>query len=210
MDPATVILIICVVGALIVIGLPIAWYNKLVRLRQLIRESWGNVDVQLRRRYDLIPNLVNTVKGYAAHEREVLERVVEARNRAAASRGAVGEQSRDEEQLVQATRQLFAVIENYPQLKSSQNFLALQQELVNTEDRIAAARRFYNGNVREYNVSRTTFPTMLVAGFGDFPPQDYFEVDDYSVRAAPVVNMSAGALGVQAAAPSVGQGSGAA
>ena len=91
---------------------------------------------------------------------------------------------------MKATRQLFAVIENYPQLKASQNFLALQQELVNTEDRIAAARRFYNGNVREYNVSRTTLPTMLVARMGDFPPQDYFEVDDYTVRQAPVVTMA--------------------
>src|SRR3954465_8332067 len=187
-----VLLIACVVGGLVLIGLPIAWYNKLVRLRQLIRESWGNVDVQLKRRYDLIPNLVNTVKGYAAHERETLEAVVEARNRAAASNGPIGEQSRDEEQLVLATRRLMGVAEAYPQLKASQNFLALQQELVNTEDRIAAARRFYNANVREYNVSRTTFPTMLVAGLGDFPPQDYFEVDDYTVRQTPVVSMTPG------------------
>ena len=158
---------------LIAIGLPLAWYNKLVRLRQLIKESWGNVDVQLRRRYDLIPNLVNTVKGYAAHERDTLERVIEARNRAQANHGAVGSQSEDERRLVDATKQLFAVVEGYPQLKASTNFLALQQELVDTEDRIAAARRFYNANVRDYNVSRTTFPTMLVAGFGDFPPQDY-------------------------------------
>src|SRR3954451_15026353 len=129
-----VLLVVIVVAGLIVIGLPIAWYNKLVRLRQLIRESWGNVDVQLKRRYDLIPNLVNTVKGYAPHERDVLERVIAARNKAAASTGKVGEQSQEEEQLVKATRQLFAVIENYPQLKASQNFRALQQELVNTED----------------------------------------------------------------------------
>ena len=181
-----------VVGAaiLVAVALPIAWYNKLVRLRQLIRESWGNVDVQLRRRYDLIPNLVNTVKGYAAHEREVLERVVEARNRAQANHGTVGSQSEDERRLVDATKQLFAVIEAYPQLKASANFLALQKELVDTEDRIAAARRFYNANVREYTISRTTFPTMLVAGFGDFPPADYFEVDDHTIRAAPVVSLS--------------------
>src|SRR5437868_5034661 len=115
MDQGTVVLlVVIVVAALIVIGLPIAWYNKLVRLRQLIKESWGNVDVQLKRRYDLIPNLVNTVKGYATHEKDVLERVVEARNRAQASRGAVGAQSDDERRLVDATRQLFAVIENYP------------------------------------------------------------------------------------------------
>jgi LemA protein len=189
-NPATIGLIVVVGVVVLAICLPLAWYNKLVRLRQLIRESWGNVDVQLRRRYDLIPNLVNTVKGYATHERDVLERVIEARNRAQANTGAVGSQSADERQLVDATKQLFAVVENYPQLKASANFLALQRELVDTEDRIAAARRFYNANVRDYNVSRTTFPTMLVAGFGDFPPQDYFEVDDHTVRAAPAVSLS--------------------
>jgi LemA protein len=189
-NPATIGLIVIGVAVVIAICLPLAWYNKLVRLRQLIRESWGNVDVQLRRRYDLIPNLVNTVKGYATHERDVLERVIEARNRAQANTGAVGSQSADERQLVDATKQLFAVVENYPQLKASANFLALQRELVDTEDRIAAARRFYNANVRDYNVSRTTFPTMLVAGLGDFPPQDYFEVDDHTVRAAPAVSLS--------------------
>jgi LemA protein len=177
------------IALLIVIALPIAWYNKLVRLRQLIRESWGNVDVQLRRRYDLIPNLVNTVKGYAQHERDVLDRVIDARNRASANHGAVASQSEDERRLVDATKQLFAVVESYPQLKASANFLALQRELVDTEDRIAAARRFYNANVRDYNVTRTTFPTMLVAGFGDFPPEDYFEVEDHTVRAAPVVSV---------------------
>ncbi len=161
-----------------------------MRLRQLIRESWGNVDVQLRRRYDLIPNLVNTVKGYAAHEKETLQAVIDARDRAIANTGAIATQAQDEQNFIRATRQLFAVVESYPDLKASQNFLQLQQELVNTEDRIAAARRFYNGNVRDYNVSRTTFPCMVVAGFGDFPPQDYFEVDDYTVRQAPVVSMS--------------------
>ena len=190
MDSTTLLFIAAAVGLIVLVALPLAWFNKLVRLRQLIRESWGNVDVQLRRRYDLIPNLVNTVKGYATHEKDVLERVVEARNRAQANTGAVGSQSEDERRLVDATRQLFAVIENYPQLKASANFLALQRELVDTEDRIAAARRFYNANVRDYTVSRTTFPTMLVAGFGDFPPADYFEVDDHTIRAAPVVSMS--------------------
>src|SRR4051794_15138356 len=184
-DPRLVMLIVVGAAILVVVALPFAWYNKLVRLRQLIRESWGNVDVQLRRRYDLIPNLVNTVKGYATHERDVLERVIEARNRAQANTGAVGSQSEDERRLVDATKQLFAVAEAYPQLKASANFLALQKELVDTEDRIAAARRFYNANVRDYNVSRTTFPVMLVAGFGDFPPADYFEVEDHTVRAAP-------------------------
>ena len=105
----------------------------------------------------------------------------------AGATGAIGQQSADEQHLVQATKQLWAVAEKYPDLKASANFLALQQELVNTEDRIAAARRFYNGNVRDYNVTRTTFPTMLVAGMGDFPPADFFEVDDYTVRNTPAV-----------------------
>ncbi len=190
MDPAIVFLVIAVVMLLIVLGLPLAWYNKLVRLRQLIRESWGNVDVQLRRRYDLVPNLVNVVKGYAQHERETLQMVIDARNRAQANSGAIGAQAEDERKFVSATRQLFAVAESYPQLKASANFVALQQELVNTEDRIAAARRFYNANVRDYNVARSTFPTMMVAGFGDFPPQDYFEVDDFTVRQPPAVAMT--------------------
>ncbi len=190
MAPIVPILIIFFVIALVVIGLPIAWYNKLVRLRQLIKESWGNVDVQLKRRYDLIPNLVNVVKGYADHEKQTLDAVIEARNRAQQNEGNIGAQAQDEQQLVRATRQMLAVAEAYPQLKASQNFLALQNELVDTEDRIAAARRFYNANVRDYNVSRTTFPTMLVAGLGDFPPADYFEVDDYTVRQAPAVSFA--------------------
>jgi LemA protein len=176
------------IGIVVVaVCLPLAWYNKLVRLRQLIAESWGNVDVQLKRRYDLIPNLVNVVKGYAAHEQRVLEEVTAARNLAAASRGAIGQQSKDEQNLVDATRRLIAVAESYPTLRANENFLALQQQLIDTEDRIAAARRFYNANVRDYNVSRTTFPTMLVAGLGNFPPHDFFEADDYTVRQAPEV-----------------------
>jgi LemA protein len=190
MNSSIVAIIVALVVLLAIIGLPIAWYNKLVRLRQLIRESWGNVDVQLKRRYDLIPNLVNVVKGYAQHERSTLDEVIAARNRAQANSGNVGSQADDERKLVAATRQLMAVVEAYPELKASANYLALQQELINTEDRIAAARRFYNANVRDYNVSRTTFPTMLVAGMGDFPPADYFEVDDYTVRQAPAVSLS--------------------
>lgn len=187
-DTPCVLWVAALAVALLVIALPVAWYNKLVRLRHLIRESWGNVDVQLKRRYDLIPNLVNVVRGYATHEREVLERVIDARNRAADNSGPVAEQARDEQELVRATRQLFAVVEGYPQLRSSENFMALQQELVNTEDRIAAARRFYNANVRDYNVSRTTFPTLLVAGLGDFRAEDYFEVEDSTIRQAPPVS----------------------
>jgi LemA protein len=189
MSPNAVLVIIVIVVLLLIVGLPLAWYNKLVRLRQLIRESWGNVDVQLRRRYDLIPNLVNTVKGYALHERETLALVLEARNRAQANHGAIGSQAQDEQRFVTAARQLMAVAEAYPELKASQHFLALQQELANTEDRIAAARRFYNANVRDYNVARSTFPTMIVTGLGDFPPADFFEVEEITVRQAPAVSL---------------------
>ena len=165
-------------------------YNQIQQKDEAVKAGWSEVLNEYKRRADLIPNLVNTVKGYAAHEPDVLERVVEARNRAQANHGTVGSQSEDERRLVDATKQLFAVIEAYPQLKASANFLALQKELVDTEDRIAAARRFYNANVRDYNVTRTTFPTMLVAGFGDFPPQDYFEVEDHTIRAVPAVSLT--------------------
>jgi LemA protein len=133
-------MIAVLIAIFVIFGLPLiyllAQYNALVSLRNYIRESWSNVDVELKRRYDLIPNLVATVKGYAAHEREVLERVTELRNRCAANNGPVADQSRDEVQLVDALKQLLVVVENYPQLKADQNFLQLQKELVNTEDRI--------------------------------------------------------------------------
>ena len=156
-------------------------YNRLVSLRNYIRVSWSDVDVELKRRYDLIPNLVAAVKGYAAHERGVLERVAELRNRCAANNGPVADQSRDEIQLVTALKQLLAVVENYPQLKADQNFLKLQTELVNTEDRIQAARRFYNGNVRDYRNQCETFPSNLVArGFGFKSEGDFFSVPPWS------------------------------
>ena len=151
-------------------------YNGLVNLRNYIRESWSNVDTELRRRYDLIPNLVATVKGYAAHEREVLERVTNQRSRCILSTGSPGEQARDEVQLVDALKQLLAVVESYPPLKADQHFLQLQRELVTTENRIQAARRFYNGNVRDYQNKRETFPSNLVAGLFHFPPAEFFTV----------------------------------
>ena len=163
-----------------VIFVPALWvivqYNSLVSLRNYIVEAWSNVDTELKRRYDLIPNLVATVKGYAAHEQSVLERVVELRNRCAANNGAVGDQARDEGELVKALKQLLVVVENYPQLKADQNFLKLQAELINTENRIQAARRFYNGNVRDYRNKRETFPSNLVAGMFNFAPYEFFSV----------------------------------
>jgi LemA protein len=165
-------------------------YNALVGLRNYLRESWSNVETELKRRYDLIPNLVAVVQGYAAHERAVLERVTELRNRCAANNGAVADQSRDEVQLVAALKQLLAVVENYPQLKAAGNFLRLQTELVNTEDRIQAARRFYNGNVRDYRNRCETFPSNLVAKlFGFKPGGDFFSVPP-SVREVPDVDFA--------------------
>ncbi len=162
----------------------VATYNTLVALRNYIRDAWANVDTELKRRYDLIPNLVATVKGYAAHERETLERVTQLRVQCMASQGRPEEQAVDENQLVAALQRLLAVVENYPQLKADQHFLELQHELVNTEDRIQAARRFYNGNVRDYRNKCQTFPSSLVAGLFGFEPQDYFQVPP-SVREVP-------------------------
>jgi len=163
-------------------------YNGLVRTRNHVRESWAGIDTELKRRYDLIPNLVETVKGYAAHEREVLERVTAARSRAVASTGSPGSQAADENELVGALRQIFALREGYPQLKSDRNFLELQRELVNTEDRIQAARRFYNGNVREYNNRCQMFPSSVIAGAFGFAPGEYFEVEHSGVRAPVAVD----------------------
>jgi len=173
--------------ALLVIVWAIATYNRFVNLKNLISESWSNVDTELRRRYDLIPNLVETVKAYAAHERAVFEAVAKARTRAMEAVGPPEEQAREENELVRSLRGLLAVQEAYPQLKADQNFLELQHELVNTEDRIQAARRFYNGNVRDYNNLVQTFPSGLAAGMFGFAPRQYFEIEEAVARAVAVL-----------------------
>ena len=177
----------------VIVLVPVLWfivqYNSLVGLRNHIRESWSNVDTELKRRYDLIPNLVSTVKGYAVHEREVLERVIELRNRCAANHGPVADQAKDENQLVDSLKRLFALVENYPQLKTDQHFLKLQQELINTENRIQAARRFYNGNVRDYRNKCESFPSNLVAGMFNFQPEEFFSVPP-SVKEVPNVEFA--------------------
>jgi LemA protein len=164
----------------------IGTYNALVRLRQHVRESWSGIDTELNRRYDLIPNLVETVKGYAVHERETLDAVIEARARAVASTGTPDSQARDEGMLVSTLRQLFAVVEAYPQLKTNQNFLHLQEELVITEDRIQATRRFYNGNVRDLNTRVAVFPSNLIASIFGIGLEEFFEVAE-AVRTVPKV-----------------------
>ena len=171
------------VGVLILLYVALT-YNMLVRLRQHCKESWSGIDTELKRRYELIPNLVETVKGYARHEREVLQSVIEARSRAVASTGAPDSQARDENVFVGALRKLFAVAEGYPELKASANFLALQQQLAETEDRIQAARRFYNANVRDMNTRVEVFPSNLIARTFGFTKQEFFEIEDAGVRAA--------------------------
>lgn len=166
--------------ALLVLWIVVA-YNRLVALRNRFQNAWAQIDVQLRRRYDLIPNLVETVKGYAAHERDVFQRVTEARARAIAA-GSVGEQAQAENMLTQALRSLFAVAEAYPELKANQNFLALQEELSSTENKIAFARQFYNDSVLQYSTQRETFPTKLLAGAFGFGPQEYFELEEAAAR----------------------------
>ena len=152
-------------------------YNRLVALRNRIDNAWSQIGVQLKRRYDLIPNLVNTVKGYAAHEKEIFEKVAEARN-AAISAKSVPDQAQAENQITGALRQLFAVVENYPDLKANQNFLALQEELTATEGRIAFARQFYNDTVLAYNNKVQQFPSRIVAGMFNFTPREFFQVEE--------------------------------
>jgi len=174
-------------GVLFVILASIALsYNRFVQLRNLVRDSWADVDTELRRRYDLIPNLVATVKGYAAHEKAIMERVTEARSAAVAATGPVDQQAQAEAPLVGALRGLLAVAENYPELKASANFLALQTELATTEDRLQAARRFYNANVRDYNRRVQSIPSNIIAGWFNFKEEKFFEVEE-AVRAAPRV-----------------------
>ncbi len=166
----------------------VVMYNRFVRQRTLVDESWGGIDVELTRRHELIPNLVSTVQGYADHERAVLENLTAAREAATAHKtDAPAERQQYEETVGRALTQVLARVEAYPDLKASQNFLDLQDELTNTEDRIAAARRFYNGNVRAYNTRVATFPSNLVAGMFGFEARQFFEITDANARSAPTV-----------------------
>ena len=152
-------------------------YNRLVRLRVRTENAWSQIDVQLRRRYDLIPNLVEAVKGYAAHEREVFEEVTKARAQAEAASG-VKDQAQAENQLTAGIRRLIAVAENYPQLKANENFLALQEELTGTESKIAFARQFYNDQVQSLNTLIQSFPSRIVASLGGFEPREFFDIEE--------------------------------
>jgi len=184
--------VLIILGVIVLISLAaVVSYNRFVSQKNLIRDAWANIDTELRRRYDLIPNLVETVKGYASHEKEVFENVTRARAMATAATGSPAEQAAAEGPFVAAMRQLFAVAENYPELKANQNFLALQQELANTEDRLQTARRFYNANVRDYNRRVQAFPSSMIAGMFHFQEEQFFEVDEALREAgAPQVNFS--------------------
>jgi LemA protein len=161
-------------------------YNSLVKIKNRAKEAWSDIDVQLKRRYNLIPNLVETVKGYAAHEKEVFEKVTEARSRAMGAQ-SVEEKAKAENMLTNTLKSLFAVSENYPDLKASVNFLELQRELTDTEDKIQAARRFYNGNVRDLNIKREAFPSNIVASIFNFKRMELFELEEAGAREVPKV-----------------------
>lgn len=194
MSPLVLVLVVIaaaiVVFALIALLWGVGIYNKLVKLRQHLKDSWSGVDVELKRRYDLIPNLVETVKGYAKHESETLESVIAARNTAVASTGSPAQQAKDEGALIGAMRQLSVVVERYPELKADSQFINLQGELAETENRIASTRRLYNGNVREMNNAVQTFPSNIIAGMFSFKSAEYFEIEDAAVREAPKVSFS--------------------
>ena len=172
MTPVGIVLL-GVAGLLVLLF--IAMYNSLVQKRIGCQEAWSQIHVQLKRRYDLIPNLVETVKGYAAHEKGTLESVIAARNAAASATG-VAQQAAAENVLTGALRQLFALAEAYPNLKANENFKQLQEELTGTENKIAFARQYYNDSVALYNTARQTFPSVLVASLFHFGPQEYFEL----------------------------------
>jgi len=171
--PGIIILVIIAVVAIWIVAV----YNGLVRLKNRVDEAWSDIGVQLKRRYDLIPNLINTVKGYASHERELFEKVTEART-AAMGAQTPHDKEQAENMLSGTLKSLFAVAENYPDLKANQNFLELQRELTDTEDKIQASRRFYNGNVRDFNTKIEVFPNNIIAGMLKFVKREFFQIDE--------------------------------
>lgn len=185
MIPMIVILALLVAFLLWLIGI----YNSLVRLRNAVKNAWSQIDVQLKRRHDLIPNLVETAKGYMQHERGTLENVTKARNLAAQASG-VGDQAKAESGLNQALSSFFVVVENYPDLKANQNFLALQEELTSTENKISFARQAYNDATMQFNNRIEMFPSNIVAGVFSFKQAEFFEIEEAAERAVPKVSFS--------------------
>jgi LemA protein len=173
-------------GIILAVGLwLVSSYNSMVRLRNMVRNSWAQIDVQLKRRFDLVPNMVETVKGYAAHEREVLEKVTQARSMVQSAQ-SIEQRQQAENQLTNTLRSLFAVAEAYPQLKANDNFRDLQQQLSELAEKIAFARQFYNDTTMKYNTTIQSFPTNLLAGMFGFQALPYFEVDDVQRQAVQV------------------------
>jgi LemA protein len=181
-------IVLAVLGGLIVVvgGWFMLTYNGLVQLRNAVKNAWSQIDVQLKRRYDLIPNLVETVKGYAGHEKETLERVIQARQAGIAA-STVKDQQAAENMITGALRQLFALSESYPNLKANENFLALQEELASTENKIGFARQYYNDAVQTFNTRQEMFPANLVASMLGFQPAEFFEIEETGQRDAPKV-----------------------
>ncbi len=183
------------VWPVVIIVVVVVWfvvlYNGLVKLRNIAKAAWAQIDVQLKRRHDLIPNLVETAKGYMKHEQETLEKVIQARNSAVAATNAADQGpaavAAAEGMLSGVLRQFFALSESYPDLKANENMLNIQEELASTENRIAFARQHYNDSVRIYNTKREVIPTNIVKGFGDFPAMEFFELEDQAEREVPKV-----------------------
>jgi LemA protein len=180
-----IILILIVIVILIIIGM----YNSLIRLRNQVKNAWSQIDVQLKRRHDLIPNLVETVKGYMKHERETLENITNARSRAMKAE-TIGDKARAEGELDGAIGKFYLVVENYPDLKANQNFLALQEELTSTENKISFSRQAYNDQVLFYNNKIQLFPSNIIAGLFSFKQAEFFEIEDKTERHAPKVDFS--------------------
>ncbi|MCK5242032.1 LemA family protein [bacterium] len=183
-----------VIGFLVILGIfslfilvLIGIYNGLIQLRNLVKNAWAQIDVQLKRRYDLIPNLIETVKGYAKHERETLEAVVQARQQAINITDSVIDKAKAENFLSQTLRSIFALTESYPDLKANQNFLELQEELVSTENKIGFARQYYNDSVMKLNNKIETFPSNIIAGMFNFKLAEFFEVKDQAQKEVPQV-----------------------
>ncbi len=177
---------IIIIVVLIILAWLVGTFNSLIKFRNRTKEAWSDIDVQLKRRHNLIPNLVETVKGYAAHERQVFEKVTEARTRALAAK-TPAEAGKAEVGLAGALKTLFAVAENYPALRASENFQKLQTDLTDTEDKIQAARRFYNGNVRDFNIKQEVFPASIVAKLFGFKKAEFFEIEEAAERKTPKV-----------------------
>lgn len=179
----TMLFTLVIIGVIILFAIFV--YNGLVSARNRVEEAWADIEVQLKRRYDLIPNLVNTVKGYVKQESTVLENVTKART-TAMNAGTMQEKAKDENMLSGALKSLFAVAEAYPDLKSNQNFMQMQRDLTDTEDKIQAARRFYNGTVRDYNTKIQTFPTNILANMFNFSAKSFFDIDETGAEGQPV------------------------